>query len=137
MAKMLSKTNLTKASLNTAQTSTRNTNGCKGSIVLTDYAVHGINNEKISHYDTRALYLAKKGEGFRHFQKSTEPSRTNDRQKAAVVELQAQQFMKNEFVKPEHEGAQCGLTNCALSQQDSSGGIGTRRGHGPFIVSWA
>jgi hypothetical protein len=53
-------TELEKSSMYTVPISDRRKNGSKGSIVKTDYNVHGVNYTRVTPTDARAMYIANK-----------------------------------------------------------------------------
>ena len=122
--------------LDTRQISNRHKNGCKGSIVKTNYNEHSFNFSQVPAQDARALYSANKdSEVLGRFIKPIHTCSAMDADKAAAVKCAAQQYIKREIVKSAFTGGQFRENNRALWKIDGMGGAGNGTGMGPFVIA--
>jgi hypothetical protein len=127
---------LEKLSLTTVPISDRRKNGSKGSIVMTDNNVHGVNYTSVTPTDARAMYIANKDSvRLQRFKKPIVLCSTMDANKAAAVESAAQKYIKSEIVKS--AGGQFSKNNRALWKIDGQGGAGNGSGMGPYVIAYA
>ncbi len=128
-------TKLENSSLLTVPISDRLKHGRKGSIVKTDYNVHGVNYRSVTPTDARAMYIANKDSvRLQLFKKNIVLCSTLDANKAATVERAAQKYIKREIVKSD---GQFSKNNRALWKNDGQGGAGNRTSMGPYVIAYA
>ena len=122
-------------SLSTKSISDRCKNGAKGSIVKTDYNVHGVNYTSVTPTEACAMYIANNDSvRLQRFKKPIMLSSLMGANKAAAVKWVVQKYIKREIVKSD---SQFNKNNRALWKIDGQGGAGNRTGMGPYVIAYA